>query len=61
MHRIYPFNGDGKEMFNDLYAIDPDGKNETRLTQRGEPATSNKHTGVRLLRGLVESRHDDDR
>lgn len=26
------FNGDGKEMFNDIYAIDPDGGNETRLT-----------------------------
>jgi TolB protein len=26
------FNGDGKNMFNDIYAIDPDGKNETRLT-----------------------------
>ena len=26
------FNGDGKEMFNDIYAIDGDGKNETRLT-----------------------------
>ncbi|HEY6010817.1 MAG TPA: hypothetical protein VIX18_05045 [Nitrospirota bacterium] len=26
------FHGDGKEMFNDIYAIDPDGKNETRLT-----------------------------
>jgi Tol biopolymer transport system component len=26
------FTGDGKEMFNDIYAIDPDGKNETRLT-----------------------------
>lgn len=26
------FEGDGKEMFNDIYAIDPDGKNETRLT-----------------------------
>jgi Tol biopolymer transport system component len=26
------FSGDGKEMFNDLYAVDPDGKNETRLT-----------------------------
>jgi Tol biopolymer transport system component len=26
------FDGDGKNMFNDIYAIDPDGKNETRLT-----------------------------
>jgi Tol biopolymer transport system component len=26
------FDGDGKEMFNDIYAVDPDGKNETRLT-----------------------------
>lgn len=26
------FHGDGKEMFNDIYAADPDGKNETRLT-----------------------------
>ncbi len=25
------FDGDGKNMFNDIYAIDPDGKNETRL------------------------------
>ena len=26
------FEGDGKEMFNDIYAVDSDGKNETRLT-----------------------------
>lgn len=26
------FVGDGNEMSNDIYAIDPDGKNETRLT-----------------------------
>jgi Tol biopolymer transport system component len=26
------FDGDGKEMCNDVYAIDPDGKNEIRLT-----------------------------
>ncbi len=31
------FSGDGKEMFNDLYAIDPDGKNETRLTMNPGP------------------------
>ena len=31
------FNGDGKEMFNDLYAIDRDGKNETRLTMNPGP------------------------
>ena len=31
------FNGDGKEMFNDLYTIDPDGKNETRLTMNPGP------------------------
>jgi Tol biopolymer transport system component len=31
------FNGDGKEMFNDLYAIDPDGNNETRLTMNPGP------------------------
>jgi Tol biopolymer transport system component len=31
------FAGDGKEMFNDLYAIDPDGKNETRLTMNPGP------------------------
>src|SRR5512136_1942564 len=31
------FNGDGTEMFNDLYAIDPDGKNETRLTTNPGP------------------------
>ena len=31
------FNGDGKEMFNDIYAIDPDGKNETRLTMNPGP------------------------
>ena len=31
------FNGDGKEMFNDLYAIDADGKNETRLTMNPGP------------------------
>jgi len=27
------FDGDGKNMFNDIYAIDPDGKNETRFTK----------------------------
>jgi Tol biopolymer transport system component len=26
------FDGDGKEMCNDIYTIDPDGKNEVRLT-----------------------------
>jgi Tol biopolymer transport system component len=26
------FDGDGREMYNDIYAIDADGKNETRLT-----------------------------
>ncbi len=31
------FAGDGKEMFNDLYAIDPDGENETRLTMNPGP------------------------
>ncbi|MHB8844023.1 MAG: TolB family protein [Nitrospirota bacterium] len=31
------FTGDGKEMFNDLYAVDPDGKNETRLTMNPGP------------------------
>lgn len=31
------FNGDGKEMFNDLYAIDRDGKNEARLTMNPGP------------------------
>jgi len=31
------FSGDGKEMFNDLYAIDRDGKNETRLTMNPGP------------------------
>jgi Tol biopolymer transport system component len=32
------FQSDGKEMFNDIYAIDPDGKNETRLTMNPGPA-----------------------
>jgi len=31
------FSGDGKEMFNDLYAVDRDGKNETRLTMNPGP------------------------
>lgn len=31
------FSGDGTEMFNDLYVIDPDGKNETRLTMNPGP------------------------
>lgn len=31
------FSGDGKEMFNDLYAVDADGKNETRLTMNPGP------------------------
>ena len=31
------FNGDGKEMFNDIYMIDPDGKNEVRLTMNPGP------------------------
>jgi len=36
------FTGDGKEMFNDLYAIDPDGKNETRLTMN--PGSNGEYT-----------------
>ncbi|HUJ18262.1 MAG TPA: hypothetical protein VL197_09760 [Nitrospirota bacterium] len=36
------FHGDGKEMFNDIYAIDPDGKNETRLTMN--PGTNGEYT-----------------
>ena len=31
------FQSDGKEMFNDIFAIDPDGKNETRLTMNPGP------------------------
>ncbi|MDA8099266.1 MAG: DPP IV N-terminal domain-containing protein [Nitrospiraceae bacterium] len=31
------FSGDGKEMFNDIYAVDPDGKNESRLTMNPGP------------------------
>lgn len=31
------FYGDGKEMFNDIYSIDPDGKNEVRLTMNPGP------------------------
>jgi Tol biopolymer transport system component len=31
------FNSDGNEMFNDIYAMDPDGKNETRLTMNPGP------------------------
>jgi Tol biopolymer transport system component len=31
------FDGDGRNMFNDIYAIDPDGKNETRLTMNPAP------------------------
>jgi len=31
------FDGDGKEMFNDIYAIDRDGQNETRLTMNPGP------------------------
>lgn len=31
------FQSDGKEMFNDIYAIDPDGKNEVRLTMNPGP------------------------
>jgi len=31
------FSGDGKEMFNDLYAIDRDGKHEDRLTMNPGP------------------------
>jgi len=36
------FNGDGKEMYNDIYAIDPDGKNETRLTMN--PGADGEYT-----------------
>ena len=36
------FYGDGKEMFNDIYAIDPDGKNETRLTMN--PGANGEYT-----------------
>lgn len=31
------FQSDGGEMFNDIYAIDPDGRNETRLTTNPGP------------------------
>ncbi len=31
------FHSDGKEMFNDIFAVDPDGKNETRLTMNPGP------------------------
>lgn len=31
------FHSDGKELFNDIFAIDPDGKNETRLTMNPGP------------------------
>src|SRR5512139_3962881 len=31
------FSGDDKELFNDIYAVDPDGKNETRLTMNPGP------------------------
>ena len=31
------FQSDGKEMFNDIYSIDPDGRNETRLTMNPGP------------------------
>lgn len=31
------FHGDGKEMFNDIYAIDRDGKNEIALTKNPAP------------------------
>ena len=36
------FDGDGKEMYNDVYAIDPDGKNETRLTMN--PGANGEYT-----------------
>ena len=36
------FTGDSKEMFNDIYAIDPDGKNETRLTMN--PGAGGEYT-----------------
>src|SRR5512135_1637100 len=31
------FDSDGNEMFNDIYAVDPDGRNETRLTMNPGP------------------------
>jgi len=31
------FNGDGKEVFNDIYMIDPDGSNEVPLTVNPGP------------------------
>lgn len=38
------FHGDGKEIFNDIYAIDPDGKNEVRLTMNpGADGQYNDH------------------
>jgi len=36
------FDVDGKEMSNDIYAIDPDGKNETRLTMN--PGADGEYT-----------------
>jgi len=36
------FTGDGKAMFNDIYAMDPDGKNESRLTMN--PGANGEYT-----------------
>ena len=42
------FDGGGKEMSNDIYVIDPDGKNETRLTTN--PGANGEYTDNAALR-----------
>jgi TolB protein len=45
------FAGDGKEIFNDIYAVDPDGKNEVRLTMNPGPTGAYAdHAGPRYNR-----------
>lgn len=60
-HRIVftRFQSDGGEMFNDIYAIDPDGRNETRLstnpgdngeyTDNASPRYNNDKTRIAFL------------
>jgi Tol biopolymer transport system component len=59
------FDGDGKEMCNDIYAIDPDGKNESRLTMNpganGEYSdnAAPRYNSDRSLIAFVSTKNND--
>lgn len=59
------FAGDGKEMFNDLYAVDPDGTNETRLTMNPGPDgaywdyAAPRYNRDRTMIAFVSTKHNE--